>query len=242
MEVNKTPKPVGAYWIAAIFIAVGVLLLGKNLNIISYDVYRIFVSWQMLLIVIGVNLLTKKQMVGSIILIATGVYFLMPKIHFFNDVFANFFWPVVLIITGLLVVTSKKNSMFRNNHRHHHQNSRMNHHTQNGFVNIDNSFSSTQEVVTEDVFKGGIITNSFGSVVLDLRRTTLEPGTTYLDLSISFGGAEIYIPSNWVVKSELQTSLGGYEDSRISGLGPIEVDKILVLRGSVSFSGVEVKS
>lgn len=225
---------------AGILIAVGVLLLGRNMGIISPDIFHIFVSWQMLLIVIGINLLTKKQFVGSILLVATGIYFLLPRLNFFNDTFSTIFWPAILIIAGLLIITSRGKS--KCNHHKHFQTKSINHTTEDGFVHIDNSFGSIQQVVTDEIFKGGSIHNSFGSVELDLRRTSLLPGTTYLDINMSFAGTEIYAPSNWIIKSELQTSLGGYEDSRISGLNPTDTDKVLVLRGSVSFSGIEVKS
>lgn len=239
MEKNSH-KHSGGYWVAAIFIAVGLLLLGRNLNIISDSVYHIFVSWQMLLVAIGVNLLTKKQFTGSFILIAVGVYFLLPKFDIMNDTLSVFFWPVVLIIIGILFISSLTHKKNKTSCHGQHPKSSTTYSTEEGFINAENSFGSIQQTFTDEVFRGGRIKNSFGSVMLDLRRTTLPEGNTYIDLEVSFGGVEIYVPSHWNVKSEAHPFLGGYEDSRLVGL-TTDSSRTLIIRGSISFSGIEVK-
>ncbi len=237
---NNIRKHSGAYWVAGVFIAVGLLLLGRNLHIISPHVYHILVSWQMLLVVIGINLLTKKQFTGSFILIAVGVYFLLPKFDILHDSLSVFFWPAVLIITGVLFIATLAGNKkpFRNHHRP--QNATSNFSSEEGYIYAENNFGAIQQTFTDEVFKGGKIKNSFGSVVLDFRRTTLQEGKTYLELDVSFGGVEIYVPSHWNVKSELHPFLGGFEDSRLVGL-TTDSERMLIIRGSVSFSGVEIK-
>ena len=53
---------------AAVFIIVGLLFLGRNFGIIDSDLFGILVSWQMLLIVVGVALDTMKQLEASLLM------------------------------------------------------------------------------------------------------------------------------------------------------------------------------
>ena len=52
---------------AAVFIIVGLLFLGRNFGIIDSDLFGILVSWQMLLIVVGVVNLIKRHFFGGVI-------------------------------------------------------------------------------------------------------------------------------------------------------------------------------
>ena len=60
---------------AAVFIIVGLLFLGRNFGIIDSDLFGILVSWQMLLIVVGVVNLIKRHFFGGVITIAIGGLF-----------------------------------------------------------------------------------------------------------------------------------------------------------------------
>ncbi|MDL2212612.1 cell wall-active antibiotics response protein [Bacteroides sp. OttesenSCG-928-D19] len=239
METNNKPRNSGNLWLAGILIVVGLLLLGRNLHIIDYDVFRILVSWQMLLIVIGFNLFTKKQYTGSILLMATGVYFLLPKIHFFNNLLSVFFWPVVLIIAGVLFIVTRQSHV---QIPHHRRDPKTNYHTEDGFIYAENTMGSIRQTIVDDVIKGGFIKSSLGSVVLDLRRTSLPEGVTYIDLDVSLGNAEIHAPSHWKIVSELSPSLGGYSDSRLIAINGVDNDRTLILRGNVVLGSVEIKN
>lgn len=89
--------------------------------------------------------------------------------------------------------------------------------------------------------KGGTIQNSFGGTVIDLRRTTLPEGETFLDIDCTFGGIEIYVPSDWKVVFRCTTCLGGCQDKRFGG-GMIDQNRILVIRGDLTFGGIDIKS
>ena len=65
---------------AAVFIIVGLLFLGRNFGVIDSDLFDILVSWQMLLIVVGVVNLIKRHFFGGMRMIAIGTYFLFPDV------------------------------------------------------------------------------------------------------------------------------------------------------------------
>ena len=114
------------------------------------------------------------------------------------------------------------------------------HHSGDGFVRSDNVFGGVKQVVLDEVFKGAEIRNSFGGTVLDLRRTNIEQGETYIDVECNFGGVEIYVPLDWRVDLQANAFLGGCEDKRVPGVN-IDQSRRLVVIGNVSFGGVEIK-
>lgn len=97
---------------AALLIIAGALLLCNKLNIIPAKYSDALISWQMLLILIGVLGLIKRHFYNSIILISLGVFFIIPEIgkvpnNFIGAVPPNFvhiYWPILLIVAGMLML------------------------------------------------------------------------------------------------------------------------------------------
>ena len=88
-----------------LIIVVGLAVLLHQLNMFSYQLDDIIISWQMLLIVIGLyNLIFRQSMVAGYVLIAIGVFFLLPEIFTLPDHFGRNFWPFLLILLGLFII------------------------------------------------------------------------------------------------------------------------------------------
>ncbi len=217
---------------AAVFIIVGLLFLGRNLGYVNEELFHTIVSWQMLLIVIGVVQLIKRHFLGGLILISVGTYFLIPSAYGLGT-----YWPVFLIVIGIGILFKKRNGRC-------HSNKRVKEETisnGDGFVKSDVSFGSSKHIVLDPVFKGADLDVSFGAITLDLRRTRLEQEVTYIEVDTSFSGIELYIPSDWNVIIEAETTMGGIEDKRYVSSQIDESHKIII-RGDISFSGLEIKS
>jgi hypothetical protein len=52
----------------------------------------------------------------------------------------------------------------------------------------------------------------------------------------------LLVPSNWSIKSEAVTIFGGIEDKRRMQTMTEAPDKSLVIRGTVIFGGIDIKS
>jgi len=50
------------------------------------------------------------------------------------------------------------------------------------------------------------------------------------------------VPSHWMVKSEIVTIFGGVEDKRVMSTVIDTPDKVLILKGTVIFGGIEIKN
>lgn len=203
-------------------VVIGVLFLLRNLDIIDLPWY--FYSWQMLLIGIGAfNFLTGNRSLGFIVA-GIGIVFLFREILDFE--FYDL-WPVILIIIGI--------SFFFGNRRKTGNGSRE--------VNLDvidemAVLGGGERVITSQNFQGGKLTALFAGHEVDLRGSKLEPGRQTIEIFTMFGGTEIKVPEDWTVKSEVTPILGGFSDKRkVTGSDP---ERVLVLKGTVLFGGIEV--
>ncbi len=205
-------------------VVIGTLFLLRNLDIIDLPWY--FYTWQMLLIAIGAfNFLTGNRSAGFIIT-GIGLVFLLPKIADFD---LKDFWPVILIIIGF--------SFFLRNR------------TKGSYLGSENRLDVIDEmaflgggekIFTSQALQGGKVSATFGGLDLDLRKCQLASGPQVLDVSVFAGGIDLKVPESWVVKSEITPIAGGYSDKRAQS--PVNNERLLILKGSIIFGGVEVSS
>lgn len=229
------------YWAATILILSGSLLLGRNLGWVSYELFSIVISWQMLLIVIGIYQMSTRHWFGGLILSLIGLCFMAPMLNlsWLPINMSQLLWPAALIITGVACLGKFS---CRSKHRKRREEFGKNEYTStDGYVRVDNVFGSTHQVVLDEVFKGASIHNRFGGTVLDLRRTNIPEGDTFIDLDCTFGGIELYVPTHWKVDTVCDVFMGGCDDKRAHHPN-IDMERKLILRGDISFSGVEIKS
>lgn len=225
------------------FITVGVLWILRNLGVVDPTLFSIIVSWQMLLILWGVVQFIKQHYIGGVILIVTGGYFLLPLLTDIDQEWIHTFWPGIFILVGFLILFKKRKYRHHWGDRYKGKERLEQCVTVDGFVQSEVSFGGVHQIVLDPVFKGAKIDNSFGSTVLDLRKTTLAAPETYIDIECSFGSVELLIPPHWNVIVETDTTFSGSSDKRRSPVdNQIDFDHKLIIRGDISFSGLEIKS
>jgi hypothetical protein len=101
-------------------------------------------------------------------------------------------------------------------------------------------FGGVKKIILSKDFKGGEIVNVFGGAELDFTQANIQ-GRVVIDITQIFGGTKIIVPSNWQVVSDLAAVFASVDDKRINR-GPLDNDKILVLKGVSIFAGVDVRS
>jgi predicted membrane protein len=224
-----------SFWGGFLFIAIGLLLLLQNFNLLPFVLPAYVFTWKMLLVAIGVFLLPTRNWVGALILIGTGTYFLLPELGIYNITVAQL-WPAGLVIIGVLLMT---NRLTKKDKKKININIEK---TMEGYIENTIIFGGDSKKVSSYDFKGGHITVVFGGLEMDLTNCTLSKEPTILDVEIVFGGLTLTVPREWNVCSEITPVMGGVEDSSHSGKDHyIDPAAELIIRGNVVMGGMEIK-
>lgn len=243
MNVRKN-----VFW-AIPFIVVGIVWLLRNMGMVTFELFDIIVSWQMLLMYVGVGNMLSRHFTGGLITFMIGALFLMPELGWIDSNWLSVNWPITLVVIGIIILLKP---LFRksNHKRHGHlnpENVSVGRTTESfvntdGYVEIDNTFGSVQQIILDPVFKGARIKTSLGGTILDIRQTKLENPETVIEVDCSLGGIEIYMPAGWRLHFQTNSMLGGCEDKRYNRGIAIDEEHILIIRGNVTLSGIVIKS
>lgn len=235
-----------------VLVGVGIVFLAKQLGVIFPE--WLF-TWKVMLIVIGLFMGLKHSFrnPGWLIPVAIGSAFLVgdfyPEMHI-----SNMFWPVLIICVGLFMIFRPRRrhewqrwegrwrdkwEKHHRRHQHHHNHFRTET-SQDDLLETVSVFGQIKKNIISKDFKGGEVNCVFGGAVINLTQADIT-GKVVLEMNAVFGGVKLIVPSHWTVQTgELVTVLGGIEDKRpVQGIN-INADKVLVLRGTAIFGGMEI--
>jgi hypothetical protein len=108
-------------------------------------------------------------------------------------------------------------------------------------INESVIFSGVNRKLMTKNFQGGKATVIFGGLDLDLTQVDFT-GVATLDLEVGFGGVKLLVPPHWDVRTEVSNIAAGLEDKRMFREGGVDTNKVLILKGTLLFSGLEIKS
>lgn len=227
--------------LAVLFMLSGIAIFANRQGLLESHAYDIIISWQMLLIVLGVWSFVRRHWSSGTVLIGVGAFFLIPVVFGLGAGWVGTYWPLLLVLAGALIIINLFHKYDKFGDWEGFGEEIKSCETQDGYVVSDIRMSSIEHVVLDPVFKGARMRSSFGGNILDLRHTTIEEGDTYVDLECRFSGVEILVPHEWVVVNNLHPSLSGVDDKRFRGRDRDTACR-LVLRGNLSLSGVTIKN
>ena len=104
-------------------------------------------------------------------------------------------------------------------------------------VSLHVNFGSSIKYVNSKDFKKGEFTCHFGALKVYFDNTVLHEGSATVEIDISFGGMELYIPKNWKVVQGVNMSLGGIEEKNRN---MPDGNNTLTLNGKCSLAGIEI--
>jgi len=203
-------------------------------------------SWQMMLIAFGVFIGIRHNFRGGawLVLLLVGGIFLLRDI--FPDFSFKLIWPTVLIVIGAFIIMRprrrwKWDGTKRTEGTSDSFFSEDTDYSKDDFVDSTSIFGGAKKIIISKNFKGGDLVNIFGGTELDLSQADFT-GVAVIELTTIFGGTKLLVPSNWSIKSEAVTIFGGIEDKRRMQTMTEAPDKSLVIRGTVIFGGIDIKS
>ena len=242
IKPNKGRKMVFGFLI----LFVGIVFLLDNIGLLPNGAKDILLTWQMLLIAIGLlSISSRNNLFPGLVMILIGSFFLMPHFFDFSFNFTRLLWPVLLIAIGLMIIL-RRNMGTHHFHHHHHYHGRppitVLEDNQDSLIDEVNVFGGSKRNVVSQNFTGGKITSIFGGTELDFTNAKLAEGSNVLDMVCIFGGASFVIPADWTVRTEVVSILGGFVDKRHNIPTTINRDRELVIKGVAIFGGGELKS
>ena len=204
-------------------------------------------SWQMLMIVFGLFIGLRHNFRGPswLILILIGGIFLVNEIY--PEIsFRRYMWPVAIIVVGLFIILRPRRGWKFNPNKKTEGASDSFFtedidYSKDDFVDSTSIFGGAKRIIISKNFKGGDLVSIFGGTELDLSQADFT-GVAVIELTTIFGGTKLLVPSNWSVKSEAVTIFGGIEDKRRMQTITETPEKTLVIRGTVMFGGIDIKS
>ncbi|MDF3078815.1 MAG: hypothetical protein K0S09_2704 [Sphingobacteriaceae bacterium] len=208
---------------------------------------------------------------GPFVVIAIGGFLLVDKI-FPDINFSQIFWPLLIIGLGVYMILSKERKQRLRNNLRSTWNKRENvtdlewdkkqpygpeplsgepgfgqaesttssSYAPEDFIDSVSVFGGVKKNIMSKNFKGGDIVNFFGGAEINLIQADIN-GKVVLEVTQVFGGTKIIVPPHWEIHSEMAAIFGGIEDKRpIHPAG--EGGKILVIRGTSIFGGIDIRS
>jgi len=240
MDEIKKNRNRGNIWVGLIIFVVGAGLLLHQFEF-RFPFPSWMLSWPMIPIVIGLFIGIRDKFRGAawLILIVIGSLFL------FRDIYPDwswhqYVWPLGLMLVGAAIIFGpgrKKREQWRD----WGSETDAIPPTGEDFIDAVAIFGSARKNIFSKNFKGGDTVNIFGGTEINLSQADIN-GHVVLEVTQVFGGTKLIIPSNWELKTETAVIFGGIDDKRMVINTPINHEKVLVLRGTTIFGGIEIKS
>lgn len=242
---------------AILLLLAGITLLAFNVGWIPIQYKAIVLSWQMLLIALGILSFFKRHFVGGIILLSVGIFFILPvigrsfpELGVCSTISLHTYWPILLILAGVFVLLGKtccKRKRRWKNEGFGRYKADLNLHNSADIIDKNVMFNSSEQIVFSNNFKGGELNVMFGEINLDLRKIAKVDADNMLEVNTVFGSTLIYVPNGWQVNMKTNSVFANIQDKRIeqNGIqtGENSMEKVVLnLKCSCVFGNIEIRS
>lgn len=232
-----------------IIVLIGIAFLINTLNL---DLPSWIFSWSNFLILIGIFIGLRNNFKGIawLGLILIGAYNTIENMHLDFDIskyalgfgFVIFGAYLIFKPKGTLKVKRKNRYADGFNPASGSETININQNLDgNDFVEATAVFGGSNQIVYSKNLKGGDVTVVFGGADLNFIQADFTESIA-LDVTAIFGGIKLVVPQNWIIKSNVTPIFGSVEDKRGHLIPTGEVQKTLVIDGTVMFGGIEIKS
>ncbi|HMI09564.1 MAG TPA: DUF5668 domain-containing protein [Candidatus Saccharimonadales bacterium] len=207
-------------------IVIGVVLLLANLDVAGFDEIARN-GWPAIIIGVGILMFINdtKNYLWALLISGVGVALQLRELDIVTVNIFQLFWPAVIVIIGLSIIFNRAGSAKRVSKEKSDDVSAI-------LGGIDHRNNSEN-------YLGGQATAIMGGIKIDLRGVKIKEQAT-LNVFAFWGGVELIVPSDIVVKTKASCILGGIENKT----NP-ETSKgapVLYVTGDVIMAGVEIKN
>ena len=223
-------------------ILVGVLIALNQLEILKINLF--FEGWWTLFIIVPcvIGLCRKENFAGNLIGIAIGVALLLMQQNVIDfELIWKLWLPILLVCIGVGFIFSNKGKPDYSDEiatlcKEVDSDETLKDKKINGFA----AFSGSKYKADGENFVGGDLTAVFGGLNYDFRNSVFT-GKTVLNVSAIFGGIDLFLPENVIVKIKSTSIFGGVEDKRKSAQSTAEDAPVVYVNALAMFGGVDIK-
>ena len=216
-----------------ILIIIGLIIGGNALGITNINIF--FDGWWTLFIIIPcfIGLFKENEKTGNFIGLLIGVALLLACQNIINfDLIWKLAFPTILVIIGVSLIFKdtiggKVNSEIRKLNE-----------KRNGENGYCATFAGQNVNFDGQNFTGADLTAVFGGIKCDLRNAIIDSDVV-INASSTFGGIEIYVPSNVKIKIKSTPLFGGVSNK--ANTKTDENSHTIYINGTAVFGGVEIK-
>jgi hypothetical protein len=236
-------------WTGFVLLIIGGFLLSQRLG---FPLPARLFNWQTFLIALGffVGIRHRFHGPGWLILILIGGFFYAAD-YYPGIAIHEYIWPIILIGAGLIFIIrprqNNRNKYFNNwdkwkEKKQQWEQYKDTYSSGEDYIDVTSIFGGTTKNILSKDFKGGDVVSLFGGSEINLGQADIT-GRVVLDLTQIFGGTKLIVPPHWnVIRAGSVSIFGGIDDKRPLDASVIDPNKILVLRGTSIFGGIEIRS
>jgi hypothetical protein len=238
-------------WIGFCLLFAGGILLAQRSGI-PLPVKIIF-NWQIFLIIFGLIMGIQHRFRGSgwLMMMIVGVFFYIDS-YYPAIAIHQYLWPILLICVGLVFIFRPRSGCkkkhlenwdyWKEKKEKWEQQYNDSVSSDNDYVDITTVLSGTRRNIVSKNFKGGEVVSILGGTELNFSQADIN-GRVEMELTQVLGGTKLIVPPHWDVRAEQLVSIfAGMEDRRPFGAGVVDPNKILVLKGTSVFGGIDIRS
>jgi hypothetical protein len=168
-----------------------------------------------------------RNLVGPVVLILVAGSVQLLVLDVITDAFVATYWPVLVVVVGLAILLSWGRGPDPT--------------VLTEDLDLVAVFGGVERRPVGERFRSADIAVAFGGAELDLRDATSNHPSE-VDALVLFGGAEVYVPEDWVVEVDALPVFGAVTDERPRApLAREGETPDLVVTGAVAFGGITVK-
>jgi len=244
-QENSTGNHDSRAILGIVLVVLGGFFLLDSMDIIDVNIGRIIFSFPAILILVGaVTLLnTNRKELGGVLL-ALGIFFMIPRVFPWIYFDKRIVFPILMIAFGIYIILRKRTQRGpHNKYIHSESDSTSARDIDTDRVDDVSIFGGGHKTIHSNNFRGGNITAIFGGSEIDLKNCKMAEGKNLIDIVAVFGGSTIIVPGDWNVVIDVLPVFGGFSNKIRRDPGSVvDIDRTLVIKGFVLFGGGEIRS
>ncbi len=215
----------GSLATGAVLLVLGIGFMGETFGLWNFSTglamwWPLIIVWYGLVVMLG----TQAQRIAGAVVIVVGGIMLLATTGLATVNAWSLIWPAILIIAGASVMLNRGVVQSTSSE---------------DTVNAAAAFGEVRRSNTSKQFAGGNVSVVFGAANIDLRKATMAKDAV-INMTVAFGGVELYVPENCQVVTSGIPLFGGWEDKTAHSDGA--KTQTLTIKGTVAFGGVEIKN